>query len=458
MSFFPKIFPLIFLFPNLILGQNHLENYIEYALEYNVALTQKNLSYEKSLAALEEAKSMFFPTLALKARYSMAGGGRTFDIPTGDLVNPIYSNLNLINAIGKANDPTYPDIGEYPQIPNEQVNFLRSREHETKLQLAFPVFNSAILNNHRIKENLAQTERISVDIYKKELIKEVKVSYYNYLKAREFAKLLSENTMDLVNENLRTAESLFRNQKVTIDEVYAAQAQVKEVEQQLAEAQKNQYVAQAYFNFLLNKEFNSPVEITDPRDFPKNALSVNAARQLAFQTREEFQQLNYAMAAADNKIKLDKGDRLPNLTLVGDYGFQGTDYSFTGEDDFVMGSLVLHWDIFNKTTKRKVEQSRIDRQIIEQKKVETRQQIGLQVVNAFFDLEAARKKIELSEAQKEAAQKAFRLVNKKYTQGQANLVQFTDARTRLTNSEQQLIISKYDYQIRLAEFGRIIGK
>ena len=77
---------------------------------------------------------------------------------------------------------------------------------------------------------------------------------------------------------------------------------------------------------------------------------------------------------------------------------------------------------------------------------------------AFYELETAQKTIELAEAQKEAAKKAFRLVNKKYQQGQANLVQFTDARTRLTNSEQQLIIAKYDYQIQLAEFGRAVGK
>ena len=42
------------------------------------------------------------------------------------------------------------------------------------------------------------------------------------------------------------------NNKVTIDQVYAAEAEVKSIEQQLAEAQKNEKVAKAYFNFLLN--------------------------------------------------------------------------------------------------------------------------------------------------------------------------------------------------------------
>ena len=38
-----------------------LNDYITQALESNLALQQKEMSYEKSLAALQEAKSMFWP-------------------------------------------------------------------------------------------------------------------------------------------------------------------------------------------------------------------------------------------------------------------------------------------------------------------------------------------------------------------------------------------------------------
>ncbi len=456
MSLFQKITLLLSFLPISLSAQTYLDNYVKEALGNNIALNQKELSYQKSLAALKEAKAMFFPTLSLQARYSVARGGRAFEIPIGDLMNPVYTNLNLVNSIGKANDPTYPEFPEYPQIENEQVNFLREKEHETKLRLAFPIFNSAILNNHRINENKSEMDKISVEVYKQELVKEVKTGYFNYLKAREAVQLF-ENTLDLVNENLRTAESLYRNQKVTIDEVYAAEAQVKEVEQQLAAAQKNENVGKAYFNFLLNRTYNTFIEIMPAKDFPKSVIALEQARKMAFQQRGEFQQYNYALALQDNKIKLDKGNRLPNLTLVGDYGFQGETYSFTSEDDFVMGSLVMSWDLFNHQTKHKVQQSKIEKEIIAQQRAETRQQIGLQVVSAFYELETALKSIELAQAQEDSAKKAFRLVNKKYQQGQANLVQFTDARTRLTNSGQKLIIARYDYQMKLAEFERAIG-
>ena len=235
---------------SFIWGQdNSLGQYIQEALESNIALQKQSLSYEASLAALEEAKSYYFPTLSVQARYSVAAGGRLLSFPVGDLVNPVYQNLNLLNSVAQEASPDYPVIPEYPGIENVEEPFLRPTDQETVLRLQMPIFNSAILYNNRIQQNLAQSQQIGVDIYKRELVKEVKTAYYQYAQAKEGVQILEE-ALNLVEENLRTAESLERNHKVTIDEVYSAQAQVKSVEQQAAAAQKDEQVAKAFFNFL----------------------------------------------------------------------------------------------------------------------------------------------------------------------------------------------------------------
>ncbi|MCB0675202.1 MAG: TolC family protein [Saprospiraceae bacterium] len=433
-------------------GQEALENYLQQALESNIALQQKELSYEKSLAALKEAKAMFLPTVAIEARYSRARGGRAIEFPVGDLLNPVYDNLNLVNELGQVASPDYPAIPAYPMIANESINFLREEEHETKVRMIWPVFNAAILHNHRIKQDQLAIDRISVEVYKRELVKEVKVAYYNYGKATE-AVTLYQNTLALVQENLRTTQSLYRNHQVTLDEVYAAETQVKEVERQLTEAERNRELGRAYFNFLLNRDFEATVEL-DPPAGPEFAGTLESARAGAVQSREELRQLDQYLELADEKVKLDRGNFLPSLNLVGDYGFQGTSYSFTSNDDFAMGSLVLSWKLFDRPSKMAVEQSIVQRTIVEQQRQEAQQQIGLQTTQAFYDLQAARKQLELADARLQSAGQAYKLVEKKYRQGQANLVTFTDARTRLTNAEQQKIIDKYDYFIRQAELER----
>lgn len=446
----------IWFLPFGLSAQQVLNQYISQALQSNIALQRQELSYAKSLEALKEAKANFLPALSLNARYSVARGGRAFEIPVGDLMNPVYSNLNLINQLNQSTTPDYPTIGEYPQIENEQVNFLRETEQETYFRMVWPVLNTAILNNQKIQANLSETEKLSVDIYKRELIKEVKTAYFNYAKAKAAVDLF-ENTTDLVEENLRAANSLFENHKVTKDAVYAAQAQLKSVEQQLADAEKNAQVAAAYFNFLLNRDYSASIETAPIEDQAITLMSLDEARTQAFRSREEFQQLNHFLAASQDQVKMNKDALIPNLNLVVDYGVQGTNYALNADSDFAMGSLVMTWDLVDFKRKHKVQQAQIAREEVSKQKEEAYQQISLQVVSSFYELEASRKSIEAAQAEVRSSRQAFRLVDKKYRQSQANQVEFVDARTRLTNAEQNLIIAQYDYQIQIAEYERVTG-
>ena len=178
-----------------------LDSYIQTALESNLALQQKEYSYQKSLEALNEAKRMFLPTVSFEARYSAAEGGRTVTIPFGDMMNPVYNNLNVINQ--GLNIPA-PD---YSEIENTELSFIRSPEQETKVVAAMPVFNASIIQNHKIKKGLAEVEKISVDIYKRELVKEVKDAYVKYLQAEQMY-FLYNNTLTTVNQNLKNRQSL----------------------------------------------------------------------------------------------------------------------------------------------------------------------------------------------------------------------------------------------------------
>lgn len=434
-------------------AQSTLDGYIQEALRSNIALQQEQLSYEKSLAALEEAKANFMPQVSLEARYSVARGGRAFTIPVGDLVNPIYQNLNVINELGQSASPDYPTIPEYQMIDNVQENFLRQTEQETFVRVAMPVYNNAIINAQKIQANLAEADRISVQTYQRQLIQEVKTAYFNYLKAGEALELY-RNTEVLVQENLRTTESLFQNHQITKDAVFLAQAEVEKVAQQIALAEKNQKVAQSFFNFLLNRDYQSPIEAVPPAVSPLAIEGLESMRNQALQEREELRQMDFATAASQGNLQMTKGSYLPTINLVADYGVQGTDYRITDDSDYFMGSLVMSWKLFQPANKARRQQAKIEIQTLQQQRAALRQQISLQVVQTWYDLEAARKAVDQATAEVSAREQAFRLINKKYTQGQANLVSWTESQTQLTNARQKAIIARYDYQIKMAALER----
>lgn len=87
-------------------AQSPLDTYISQALQQNIRVQQQKLTLEAAKADLKLARQQLLPTLSVNARYSVAYGGRAFIIPVGDLVNPIYSNLNALNEVASRLRPT----------------------------------------------------------------------------------------------------------------------------------------------------------------------------------------------------------------------------------------------------------------------------------------------------------------------------------------------------------------
>ena len=94
-----RLFILLLLFPVIeTYSQTSLDNYIKTALSNNETIKQQQFLLTKSLYALKEAKSLFLPSVGFNGTYTLAGGGRTVDIPVGDLMNPVYSTLHQLTS------------------------------------------------------------------------------------------------------------------------------------------------------------------------------------------------------------------------------------------------------------------------------------------------------------------------------------------------------------------------
>ncbi len=225
-----------------------LEEYIIEGLQSNLGLKQAKLDYAANLSALKEARGLFFPDLSLNARYTVAEGGRTIEFPVGDMLNPVYSTLNVLTGTEL-----------FPQIENQEFAFLRPREHETKMTLVQPIFNTDIIYNHGIRKQYTEIARIDVDRYKRELIKEITKAYYDYQKAFNLV-WLADTSISLVKENLRVSQRLFENDKVTIDAVYRSESELSKVEVQRAQANNMLEASRAYFNFLLNRSLDASID------------------------------------------------------------------------------------------------------------------------------------------------------------------------------------------------------
>jgi outer membrane protein len=448
----------LFLFTTFTVAQSGiLDEYIREGLESNIALQQKLSSYDQSIQELRVARGLFFPSVSFNARYTVAQGGRTILFPLGDLLNDAYSTLNALSAIHGLIDPKTGGPVDFPMLENQEFKFYRPTEQETKIVVIQPIFNPQIYYNSRIKSDLMQVRQADAGAYKRQLVAEIKTSYYNYLKTIQMNKLI-DNTRQLLEENIRVNEKLVENDKVTIDNVYRSRAELGKLEQKKAEAIQMEQTAAAYFNFLLNKPFESEIKIDEHLMMMEIKESVNVASENALKNREELLMLQGYWEVAHNNFKLNRSFKLPTLTGAMDYGFQGEEYRFTKDDDYMLASLVLRWDLFTgRQNDAKIQHAKIEQKMIEQKQDELESVIKLEVTNSWYAMQAAGKSIEAAELQVETTQKAFQIIARKYEQGQAGLIEFIDARTEMTNAEENLIVARYDYLISYADYERAAG-
>lgn len=422
-----------------------IDEYIKIGLQNNLALKQKEFSLKKSMAALDEARGYFFPSIDINARYSRADGGRTIDFPIGDIVNPIHAGLNqLMNA------QVYPT-----NIPNQEINFLREKEHDTKLNVTQTIFDAKIYNNYSLKSDLVEASKEERNVYARELIKEIKKGYYNYLKTVEVEKLYQQ-TETLLKENLRVSNKLYENDKVTKDVVYRSQAELSKIEQNKLGAEKDNELASSYFNFLLNRELDSDIETGGQIGSALELeFDVESVYKIAVNNREELKQLTNYINAAENSKDIAQANFYPGLYFSFDYGYQGEEYKFTNEYDYWMASLVLKWNLFNGfKDEAKAEQSEWDKKKLQAQRDELIKQVNLQLRRALKNYEVAEKSLTTAQLRKEAAEKSFEIMNKKYENGLASQIEYLDAQTELTHASINQVITKYDYKISYAELER----
>ena len=430
-------FSLLLLFNSLFaLGQSTvLDSYVQQGLKSNLQLQQEQLNFERSAQNLQLARALFFPQVSANASYMLADGGRMIEFPVGDLLNPVYSTLN--NLTGTTN---------FPKIANVTEQFLPNNFHDTKLRVIQPLFNPDIYFNYKAQKELISVQDAQKRAYENELKYSITSAYYQYLQSEE-SLIIYEKTKVLLTELLKINQKLVSNDKATKDIVLNAAYELDKVEFQLAQTKKNNQVAKSYFNFLLNRDLSLPI---DNDSTIRSSLSEQAELTLLTETalnqRQEIKQLQGALQTNEHVIGLAKGNAyLPKINAVGDLGYQGFKYKFDNPQQYWLVQFSLSWDLFKGGEKRiKMQQAKLDYQVVENKMAQLKKQIELQVIQGYYDLEATEQSYLAAQSGIRNAEKSFQIVRAKYVEGQALLIEYLDAQNRLTTARLAETIGAYE--------------
>jgi outer membrane protein TolC len=297
---------LLVLFGGKSKAQTALDSYIQEAFSNNDGIKQQRLQLDKSVDALREARSLFLPNVSLLAAYTKANGGRTIDLPIGDLLNPVYTTLNQLTA-----------TNSFPEIKNASILLNPDNYYDAKFRTSLPLINAEIYYNKQIKKVLITQQQAVINVYKRELVKSIKNAYYQYYQAGKAVDIY-KNSLTLVNENIRINQSLLNNGVRNSTALTRSQTEKQKTDALITQAENNRRNAKAYFNFLLNKKLDSDI-VMDTTVFAGTELA--AARNTGSNEREELTQIRTGITAYGIKIATrlhcTKTEHLPRSRLTG---------------------------------------------------------------------------------------------------------------------------------------------
>jgi len=433
---------LLMVFNATLSAQEIPDQYIAEALNSNLVLKERNINYEKSLIALKQARSLFLPETWIEGQYSLAKGGRSLDLPIGDLLNPVYQTLNQLTG-----------SNHFPTINNTSEQFLPNNFYDIRLRTTLPIINPALKINRNINQSQVLLQQTEIDTYKRELIREVKVSYYKYLMAKN-AISIYENALMVVNQNLKVNQSLLSNGKGLPAYVSRAESEVKQVESNLLAVKNDEQNAKAYFNFLLNKPLTDPI-LTVEISFIENLDGIITNSNDNINGREELKTVGIAKEINKDIQKLNRSFRTPKLNAFLDLASQGFDFKVNRNSFFYLGGVQMQVPIFaGKRNIYKIEQSELDGKNLEIKNEYLRQQLQLSASVSRNNAATIYSNYNSAIKQEEAASKYFNLIDRGYREGVNTYIEFLDARNQLTNAQLQVNINKYKVLGALADYER----
>ncbi|SCW49944.1 TolC family protein [Mucilaginibacter sp. NFR10] len=410
-------------------AQSRLDEYIREGLNSNQSIKQQDFVLEKNVYALKEAKSMFGPEVTFSTTYTKADGGRTIDFPTGDLFNGVYSTLNKLTG-----------SNAFPQLQNQHILLNPDNFYDAKFRTTLPILNAELIYNKRIKAQQVDLQKTEVQLYKRELVKEIKTAYYNYLKA-VYATGIYESSLRLVQEGQRINTRLYDNAKVNRTVVLRSQNEVSRINASLTGAKKTAESARYYFNFLINRPLTDSILLDDITTLP--ALDQSLANNI--NGREELAKLRIAKDINGNLNGLAKSYIIPKLGTFIDLGSQAFDWKFNSQSRYYLLGVSLEWNLFSSgKNSYRVKQTIADREALASQTDYVQQQLLTELKVRQAAMQSAIAQYKAAQSQLKTSQTYYNDMVKLYKQGMAIYIELLDAQNQWIDAQLNANIALFD--------------
>ncbi len=328
-------------------------------------------------------------------------------------------------------------LGQSFQIPLAQRN---SAVYSTTATL--PIYTGG-----RIEHSVAaassslQAAKLSETTSERDLKLRVAEAYVNVLRASRWLQVAKSHQATL-EAHSRDVDNLVKQGMAAKNAQLASQAALLDAEQQVLQAANTVDLTRAAYNRLLGRPLDQVVMLDELwPELTEDALPVLTQRALG--QRSELKVMDRQIAALHEQAVAVRRETVPQVGISGGYDYLQDRY-LAHEGQWVV-ALGVKWNVFDGGSARK-RGSAIELQAagLSEQKNELASLVTLQVRQSYLDIQATRKRVDVTEAAITQAEEAVRVVRDRYRNGLAPYTEVLDAETLRVNSETNHANAVYD--------------
>ena len=420
-----------------------LEECIELAKTNNKRIEAANYSLSAGEYEQKSAKALFFPNLTLtgNAIYTTANG--SYDSGAGQL--PIVEG----GAIS-------PD--KYALFPGLKLSYDVDWLASAGVKIEQPIYmGGKIQTGYRMSKLANNIYRQNKRLTESEIVVATSKAYANMVKAGELLKVANSYN-SLLTELLRTVESAYRHGVKQKNDVLKVKVKLNESELNMRKAENALRLAKMNLCHEIGRPIDDDIETTT--DLPDVSPEKDAQHDIF--ERPEYLIVESQSDLAKENIALAKSDYMPQVGLVGQYGY-ANGIKLNGSKlidnwNFLVGvqvSIPLY-DFGHRTNKIKSAKAQYAKALADRQY--TDEMLSLEVAQSYNNLDEAFLEKQLAASTVESANENLRTSRLQYEKGTETLSDYLEAQTIWQQAQQTEIEARINCYVKWLEYRKSVGK
>lgn len=425
-----------------------LEESVEIGLNNSKILHASLMQTEVANARASEVNTTTLPTLKFGGQYT-----RLSDVP------PFVASIPAGSFGGG--------------LPAQSISFPLSQtvldNYNLRLTALQPLFTGFRLSS--TKEIADQSAKATGADYRRDkanLIFNIKNSYWNLFKAKDFKKVIDE-TVEQVNSHLTDVNNLMKQGMATTNDVLRVEVQLSNTKILQIDAASNVRLATIGLNTIMGQNLTMQLDLVS---HPDSAASDSAKKTIndynemvrrALEHRPEFEAMHYRVNAGEAAVTLAKSGWYPQLYVSGNYYYAKPNQRYVPTQNTFNNSwdinLTAAIDIWNwGATIDQTHQAQAQLQQSKDILGQLQDNISLEVAQSLLNLNQASERIGVADQAVNQASENHRITSEKYKLGLVLNSDVVDAQLSLLLARTTYTQSLVDYQIALAKLQQSIGE